>query len=84
MERIFVLWSTINDIERSVSMEPTAQQFSAYESRNLSPHTIRTTLYKLVEAINEELEPGEDWMISATLVDLASTGRLRYLGESLH
>jgi predicted DNA-binding protein len=64
-------------------MEPETQYFSAVESRSLSSRTIRTTLYNLVEAINEELEPGEDWMISAALVDLVRTGRLRFLGESL-
>ncbi len=65
-------------------MEPATQDHRADGSLCPPFHTITTTLYELVEAISEELEPGEDWMISAALVDLTKTGRIRFLGKPSH
>ena len=36
--------------------------------------SIRTTLYELVEAISEEPQPGEDWMVTETTLDIGGIG----------
>lgn len=41
--------------------------------------TIRTTLYDLIEAINDEIGPDEEQLVVATVVHLLQTGRVRFL-----
>ena len=43
------------------------------------PAPIVTTLGKLIEAINEEVEPEEDYLVSSAVLDLLDTGRIRFL-----
>jgi hypothetical protein len=43
--------------------------------------TIETTLYDLVEAISSEVEPGEEDLITATLVHLLNSGRVKFCGD---
>jgi hypothetical protein len=45
------------------------QQESGYEY-------ITTTLYDLIEAINEELQPGEEELLGRIVLDLASLSRV--------
>ena len=40
---------------------------------------IVTTLGELIEAINEEVEPEEDYLVSRTVSHLIDTGRIRFL-----
>jgi hypothetical protein len=43
--------------------------------------TIETTLYDLIEAISDEVEPGEDDLIIATVVHLLNSGRVKFTGD---
>jgi hypothetical protein len=45
------------------------------------PTTVKTTLYELVEAISDEVEPGEDDLIIATVVHLLNSGRVKFTGD---
>jgi hypothetical protein len=50
-----------------------------------SPYlTIRTTLYDLIEAINAEVEPEEESLVVATVMDLLESGRITFLTASEH
>lgn len=42
---------------------------------------IITTLYDLIAALNEEAEAGEEDVVTATVVHLCHTGRLRFLDD---
>jgi hypothetical protein len=46
------------------------------EIRRCKP--IRTTLYELIEALNNLLPPEEEHLVVATVVHLLRTGRLTY------
>ena len=43
------------------------------------PAPVVTTLSELIEAINEELEPEEDYLVSKTVLHLINAGRIRFL-----
>lgn len=45
---------------------------------------ITTTLYDLIEAINEELQPGEEELLGRIVYDLAEDQRILPLRESLN
>jgi hypothetical protein len=40
--------------------------------------TITTTLYELIEAISEEVQSGEDWMVSEVVLGLLDTSHIRF------
>lgn len=42
---------------------------------------IRTTLYELIEAINEEVPPGKDWVVSEVVLHLLETGQIKLVGQ---
>jgi transposase-like protein len=43
------------------------------------PVSIVTTLGELIEAINEEVEPEEDYLVSKAVTHLIAAGRIRFL-----
>jgi len=43
---------------------------------------ITTTLYELIEAINEELQPGEKGLLERIVSDLAEGQRIQFLVKS--
>lgn len=45
------------------------------------PARIITTLYDLIAALNEEVEAGEEDVVTATVTHLCHTGRLRFLND---
>jgi hypothetical protein len=45
---------------------------------------IDTTLYELIEAIIDTIEPGEDALIQATVQKLVESGKLSWLGRKKH
>jgi len=57
-------------------MEATAQSFCAAEPEYSGSTTIETTLYELIEAINEQVQPGEDRLVVETVLDLIDTGQI--------
>jgi hypothetical protein len=42
-----------------------------------TPATIKTTLYDLIAALQEVVEPGEDGLVVATVVSMLRAGRIR-------
>jgi len=56
-------------------MEATAQNFHTTEATLPRVTTIKTTLYELIEAIDEEVEPGEEWLVAKTVLHLLNTGQ---------
>jgi hypothetical protein len=58
----------------------------------ISPHTsghtppatrtIHTTLYDLIAAINEEVAPQEDHLVTATVVHLMNSGRVKFTDDT--
>jgi hypothetical protein len=42
---------------------------------------ITTTLYDLIEAINTEVAPDEDELVTATVVHMLNSGRVKFLGD---
>jgi hypothetical protein len=66
------------DVREGNNMEALAQAFYHEEPRehhNLS--TIETSFYGLIAAINEEVRPEEDWLVTAVVLDLIRTKRVR-------
>jgi hypothetical protein len=50
--------------------------------RHALPTVIQTTLYDLIAAISDEVDPAEDDLVTATLVHLINSGRVRFTGDS--
>ena len=67
-------------------MEAIAQSFCAAEAEHSGSLTIETTLYELIEAINEQVQPGEDRLVIEAVLDLIETGQITFpasMGESV-
>ena len=62
-------------------MEAIAQSFCAAEPEHSASTTIETTLYELIEAINEQVQPGEDRLVVETVLDLIDTGQITFPGS---
>jgi len=45
------------------------------------PSATMTTLYDLVAAIHDEIDVHEDDLVTATVVHLLSSGRIKFLGD---
>jgi len=52
------------------------------EAEERKPTNIVTTFYELIKAINEELKPGEEHLLSIVVMDLLATGRLEFIGNT--
>lgn len=46
-----------------------------------SPH-VETTLYELIEAIDQELRPGEEELIAGIILDLAIRRKITFMGNA--
>jgi len=46
-----------------------------------TPVRITTTLYDLVEAVNMEVSPAEDRLVTAAVMHLINSGRARFVGS---
>ena len=46
-----------------------------------TPVRITTTLYDLVEAVNTEVSPAEDRLVTAAVMHLINSGRARFVGS---
>ena len=63
-------------------MPAVAEDFAAVETVELETTEttpIVTTLYDLIAALNEQVEPWEEDVVTAAVVDLCNTGRLHFL-----
>jgi len=59
-------------------MQPVPQVLPRPERTLARSTTITTTLYELIEAISEEVQSGEDWMVSDVVLDLLDTSHIRF------
>jgi hypothetical protein len=59
-------------------MQRTAQSIQALPPENPEHEYITTTLYELIEAINEELKPGEEELLGMIVSDLSEDQRIRF------
>jgi hypothetical protein len=59
-------------------MQRTAQSIQALPPENPEREYITTTLYELIEAINEELKPGEEELLGMIVSDLSEDQRIRF------
>ena len=67
-------------------MEAIAQSFSTAKTEHSGSTTIETTLYELIGAINEHVQPGEDLLVVETVLHLIDTGQITFpgsMGESV-
>lgn len=58
-------------------MNESAHDLQAVNSGLPEAHTIHCTLYDLIEAISEEVEPGEERLIATTVLNLIELGKVR-------
>ncbi len=65
-------------------MQQTAQSIQALPTENPEHEYITTTLYELIEAINEELNPGEEKLLGRIVLDLAENQMMLPLREPLN
>jgi Mg2+ and Co2+ transporter CorA len=65
-------------------MQRITQSIQALPQENPEYEYITTTLYDLIEAINEELKPGEEELLGMIVSDLAEDQRILPLRESLN
>jgi hypothetical protein len=62
-------------------MQQKAQAFPIGEQLYPETMIIKTTLYELIEAISEEVEPAEDQLVTDVVLDLFDSGRIRCLNS---
>ena len=62
-------------------MEAIAQSFCAAEPEHSGSTTIETTLYEVIEAIEEQVQPGEDRLVVETVLDLIETRQITFPGS---
>ncbi len=62
-------------------MPPATPDGTKVETNISSQAPIITTLYDLIAALNEEVEPGEEDAVTAAVVHLCHTGRLKFFGD---
>ena len=58
-------------------MQPMTQTLPAMELAHRALNAIATTLYELIEAIGEEVRPGEDRLVTETVLHLFDTGQVK-------
>ena len=63
-------------------MEAIAQNFYHEEPERSKLCANETTFYDLVEAINEEISPEEDWLTVEVVLNLFKTKQIRFLSSS--
>lgn len=65
-------------------MHPMEQSFCLSESEFSKSAYIKTTLYKLIEAVNEEIRPGEEHWVSLIVDHMLFTGRVIQSDKKKH
>ena len=58
-------------------MESMPQNIIKSEHQDREKNISMTTLYELLEAIEEEIKPEEDWMVSEIVLNLFNSGKIR-------
>ena len=56
--------------------------FNSGRQGNKELNTFQTTLYELIAAINEEVLPEEDWIVTDAVFELFETGHAKFLSAN--
>jgi hypothetical protein len=62
-------------------MQSTTHRHPVTPSAKAAPTTIETSLYDLIAAISDEVEPGEEDLVTAMAVHLLHSGRARFAND---
>jgi hypothetical protein len=62
-------------------MEAMAQSFDTVEQAPQELKTDKTTLYELIEAISDQVQPEEDLLVVEAVLDLIDTGQIKFPGS---
>lgn len=62
-------------------MEAMAQSFDTVEQASPELTTDKTTMYELIEAISDQVQPEEDRLVVEAVLDLIDTGQVKFLGS---
>ncbi|MBW2105462.1 MAG: hypothetical protein JRI26_05415 [Deltaproteobacteria bacterium] len=62
-------------------MQPMTQTLPAMELAHPGLNTIAITLYELIEAVSEEVQPGEDRLVTETMLHLFDTDQVKFSGK---
>jgi hypothetical protein len=62
-------------------MQASARTASAKEAHYQPSTTVTTTLYDLIETIDNEVPPGEEGLVTAVVADLLNSRRIRFIGN---
>jgi len=64
-------------------MEAMIQSIFKSEHQNREQRSSMTTLYELVEAIEEEVKPEENWLVPEIVSNLFNSGKIRFTDKAL-
>jgi hypothetical protein len=68
---------------RRYSTRGSVHRFPSPKPKPRRTEKIKTTLFDLIDAINDEIKAGEEDMVFLVISDLISTGRLKFTGPSI-
>jgi hypothetical protein len=60
---------------------PTVSTLPTEEQSHSDVSPIHTTLYDLIEALSQEVGPGEDHLVTAALVHLINSGGVKFVDD---
>jgi hypothetical protein len=61
----------------------TTNQYSSPRTYYHHPaNIITTTLYDLMEAVQEEVSPDEEGLVARVVADILNSGRIRFVGDA--
>jgi hypothetical protein len=60
---------------------PTVSTLPTEEQSHPDVSTIHTTLYDLIDVLGQEVGPGEDHLVTAALVHLINSGRVKFVED---
>ena len=60
-------------------MELMNQMVSANKPDQKELPIVQTTLYELIGALNQEVQPEEDWIVTDVVLDLFESGQAKFL-----
>ena len=63
-------------------MEILSQTFNSGRQGSKQLNIVHTTLYDLIAAINEDVLPKEDWVVTNAVLDLFKTGQAKFLAAN--
>ena len=76
--------SVIIDGEGGERMDKRDKKLSADLQVGAECHSVRTTLYELIAAINEDVQPEEDWVVTDVVLEWFESGRAKFLAATMN